>query len=87
MVGHANPRTTQIYDWRCQWITRDLPQYSQELNSGSWGKYWGNYVPYIGHNVCYFNNLRGICGCRRLHHLHAAKAVIKAQSVHLKNRI
>ena len=57
LVGHANLRTTQIYDWRCRWTKRDLSQYSQELNGGFWGKYWGNNAPYIGHNMFYFNNL------------------------------
>ena len=36
---------------------------SEELN-GSRGKYWGNYVLYIGHNLFYFNNILVIFGCR-----------------------
>ena len=37
--------------------TERLQLNSEELNYGSWGKYWGNYVVNIGHNVLYFNNI------------------------------
>ena len=44
----------------------------ETLKNGSWGKYWGNYVPYIGHNLFTCNNICGPLGCRRLHHYSAA---------------
>ena len=41
------------------------PAQLEDLNYVSWGKYWGNYVLYIGHNLFYFNNLGRLFGCYR----------------------